>query len=91
LRWLKDGGVSRTYNCGYGHGTSVRQVLAAMRRVSGIDFEVRIADRRLGDPATLVADARRLKRQLKWRPAFAGLDGIVASALAWERKVRGEA
>ncbi len=81
---LKQGGDSLTLNCGYGHGFSVREVIDAVRRVSGVRFPVKIAPRRAGDPAELVACNRRILAALDWRPAFDDLDGMVAHALAWE-------
>ncbi|MEW6688193.1 MAG: UDP-glucose 4-epimerase GalE [Pseudomonadota bacterium] len=85
LRHLEAGGVSATYNCGYGRGHSVREVLAAMREVSGVRFETLDAPRRAGDPAQLVADASRLRRELGWTPRLDDLRAICESALRWER------
>jgi UDP-glucose 4-epimerase len=55
--------------------------------VSGRDFAVRLAARRPGDPAAIVADGRRLRAQLGWTPQFDDLDTIVKHALAWERRL----
>lgn len=87
LEYLRGGGDSATLNCGYGKGYSVREVVDAVKRVSGVDFPVRLAARRPGDPATIVADTARLRRELNWTPAYADLDTIVAHALAWERRL----
>lgn len=87
LEYLRGGGDSATLNCGYGKGYSVREVVDAVKRVSGVDFPVRLAGRRPGDPATIVADTVRLRRELNWTPAYADLDTIVAHALAWERRL----
>jgi len=85
LGHLRDGGESATLNCGYGQGYSVKQVLGAVREASGVDFEVRMAPRRAGDPAAIVAASHRIKALLGWQPAHADLDAIVGSALDWER------
>jgi len=85
LEHLAAGGDSRLYNCGYGHGYSVREVVEAVRRRSGVHFPVDEAPRRAGDPAALVADATRLRRELGWTPQYDDLDTIVDHALAWER------
>ncbi len=74
-----------TLNCGYGHGHSVRQVIASVERVTGRKIPLRESPRRLGDPPTLVADASRLRRELRWEPAHDNLDQIIASAYAWEQ------
>ena len=87
LDYLRGGGASATLNCGYGHGYSVREIIAAVRRVSGSDFEAAPRPRRAGDPAAIVADSRKLRELLSWAPALDDLDGIVRHALAWERKL----
>jgi UDP-glucose 4-epimerase len=87
LRHLRKGGENATLNCGYGQGYSVREVIGAVKRASGKDFIVRNAAPRPGDPATIVADARRIHDLLGWRPTLDDLDTIVAHALAWERRL----
>jgi UDP-glucose 4-epimerase len=87
LAHLRRGGASDTFNCGYGHGYSVLDVIEAVKRASGRDFAVRLAARRPGDPTSIVADAARIRAQLNWTPQFDNLDTIVAHALAWERKL----
>ena len=87
LAHLRRGGASDTFNCGYGHGYSVLEVIEAVKRASGRDFAVRLAARRAGDPASIVADARRIRAELNWTPQLDNLDTIVAHALAWERKL----
>ena len=60
-------------------------MIAAVKRVSGVDFEVHLAAERPGDPASLIAGAGRIKGVLSWQPQLDDLDTIVAHALAWER------
>ncbi len=85
LDHLASGGDSLTLNCGYGHGYSVREVLAAVQRQIGRSLAVHDADRRFGDPAALVADSQGIRAALGWQPQHDDLDFIVATALAWER------
>ena len=85
LSHLRAGGNSGIFNCGYGHGTSVLEVIAAVERVAGHKIDVREASRRPGDPAALVASADRIRQLLDWYPSHDNLDEIVGSALAWER------
>lgn len=85
LAYLRGGGTSDVFNCGYGRGFSVRDVVEAVKRVSGVEFEVRLAARRAGDPASLVADNRKLRERLNWLPALDDLDTIVGHALSWEK------
>ncbi|MBV9656012.1 MAG: UDP-glucose 4-epimerase GalE [Acetobacteraceae bacterium] len=87
LRYLEGGGAGTVLNCGYGVGTSVRQVLQAVERAAGCALPVSMAPRRPGDPPALVACVDRIGAVLDWRPAFSDLDAIVAGALAWERRL----
>jgi UDP-glucose 4-epimerase len=89
LSHLRGGGDCGTFNCGYGHGYSVLEVIDAVKRVSGREFPVRMAERRPGDPAAIVANADRIRSQLGWEPRFDDLDTIVTHALAWERRLEG--
>jgi UDP-glucose 4-epimerase len=86
LTYLRDGGASTTLNVGYGHGYSVRQVLASVERVSGQKLAVREEPRRPGDPPTLVARAERIRALLGWQPQLDDLDTIVRTAYAWEQR-----
>jgi UDP-glucose 4-epimerase len=88
LAHLRGGGASATFNCGYGHGASVLEVINSVKRVSGSDFPVEMRGRRAGDPAVLVADVSRIRASFDWRPQFDDLDSIVGHALAWERRLR---
>jgi len=87
LRYLRAGGISATFNCGYGHGFSVREVIDAVERVSGRPLPVDVTGRRAGDPASLVADVSRIRSTLDWTPNYDDLDTIVAHALAWELRL----
>jgi UDP-glucose 4-epimerase len=87
LAYLRKGGDSATFNCGYGRGASVKEVIASVKRISGVDFPVSLAPRREGDPAALIADATRIRSTLDWTPRFQDLDTIVSHALAWERSL----
>jgi UDP-glucose 4-epimerase len=83
---LRNGAASTTYNCGYGRGFSVRQVVDAVNRVIGRALPVKESPRRAGDPPTLISDPSRIKMELGWKPAHDDLDGIIRSAIAWERR-----
>ena len=87
LRYLRAGGASVTLNCGYGHGFSVREVIDMVKRVSGVDFKVDIAPRRLGDPAQIVAASGRARTMLGWKPQYDDLATIIGHALAWEQRL----
>ena len=71
------------YNLGNGQGYSVREVIDAVRRVSGRDFKVVEAGRRPGDPAILTSDASKARTELGWQPQIPGLEDMVATAWKW--------
>jgi UDP-glucose 4-epimerase len=74
------------YNIGNGQGFTVREVIDSVRRVTGKPIPVEECPRRPGDPAVLVAGSEKIKQELGWRPQFADLDAIVASAWEWHQK-----
>jgi UDP-glucose 4-epimerase len=88
LDFLRRGGASATLNRVYGHGYSVREIIEAVRRVSGSNFPATPCPRR-ADPAAIVAGSRRLRQLPSWGPAFDNLDTI-GHALAWERKLQAQ-
>ncbi len=88
LDYLERGGGATVLNCGYGHGHSVREVIQAVRRESGVDFRVEEGPRRPGDPAALVANTRRIGEVLGWRPRHDHLAYIVRTAWRWEQKLQ---
>lgn len=85
LDYLQQGGESQTFNCGYGRGYSVKDVVAAINSVYGQPIKVIERSRREGDPPALVADSEKLKRLTNWQPRFDDLNLIVKTALDWER------
>jgi UDP-glucose 4-epimerase len=84
---LRGGGESLLINCGYGRGFSVRQVVAAVERVSGKSLAIDLAPRRPGDLGIVVADTTKLSKLLNWKPRHDDLDKIVETALNWERRL----
>ena len=87
LRHLLDGHPSAVFNCGYGHGFSVREVVAMAKQVTGIDFPVEETGRRAGDPAELVAGCAKIRSELGWQPRFDDLETILRTAWEWEKKL----
>jgi UDP-glucose 4-epimerase len=80
---LLNGGSSNVFNVGTGTGHSVKQVLAAVERVTGRAVPHTIGPRREGDPPSLVADSRKLQTTLGWKPKRADLERIVSDAWAF--------
>ncbi|HSM94876.1 MAG TPA: UDP-glucose 4-epimerase GalE [Rhizomicrobium sp.] len=87
LDYLRNGGEATVMNCGYGHGASVREVVASVERVTGRPLPTKESPRRAGDPPWLVADARKIREVLGWQPKHDDLDEIVRSAYAWEQRL----
>lgn len=85
LELLGDKGRSDIFNLGYGHGYSVREVVAAAKEVTNIDFPVEETGRREGDPPSLIADSTRARRELGWQPKYDDLEFIIETAWAWEK------
>ncbi|SRR5512138_3200734 len=90
LDYLRAGGASETLNCGYGHGYSVREVVATVNRVNGAAIATEEKPRRAGDPPQLVAKADRIRKTLGWAPKYDDLETIVRSQLQWERRLIAE-
>jgi len=86
LDYLVHGGETDVFNCGYGHGYSVREVIDTVRQGTGRDFRVTETGRRPGDPPELVADSRKLKKMLGWKPRLDDLETIVRTAWEWETR-----
>ena len=84
LSFLRQGGLKFTANCGYSKGYSVKEVVDAVRRVSGTRFPIKQESRRAGDPPMLVANSHRLCSRLGWGPRYDNLDLIIRTALDWE-------
>lgn len=83
---LRAGGKPEIFNCGYGRGLSVREIISAVERAAKVKLPVKEAPRRAGDPPMLVADSSKLQKTLGWKPSHADIDEIVGSAFAWERR-----
>jgi UDP-glucose 4-epimerase len=74
-----------TLNCGYGHGFSVLEVLDTVKRVSGVDFPVKMVGRRAGDAVQIIAANDLVRQTLGWQPRLDDLSTIITHALSWER------
>ncbi len=76
---------SLVYNLGNGRGFSVREIVEAVRKVTGHALPVIEAPRREGDPASLVASSERIRKELGWKPVYTDIESIVASAWEWRK------
>lgn len=90
LQQLWSGGQSTAYNLGNGQGFSVAEVIETARVVTGRKICIVNAKRRNGDPARLVADSKRARELLGWKPQYADLATIIEHAWKWEIKSAAE-
>jgi len=84
LRYLEKGNQSEVFNCAYGQGYSVREVVERVKAISETDFPVIETKRRPGDPACVMAESDKIRQMLNWQPRYNDLDTIIATTLAWE-------
>ena len=87
LDHLQQGDPGDVFNLGSGNGFSVREVIDAVKQVTGRQFEVEEVDRRPGDPAVLVASSDKIRDQLGWRPTNTSMETIVSTAWQWYLKM----
>jgi UDP-glucose 4-epimerase len=87
LAYLKGGGESQIMNCGYGHGFSVREVIAAVKKVTGVDIVTEDIERRAGDAERLISVADKIRKTIGWNPKYDDLELIVKTAFEWEKKL----
>ena len=88
LEFLLNGNKSDIFNCGYGHGYSVKEVIDVVKKVTGKDFKIIETDRRPGDAPELVADNRHLLNTLNWKPQYDDLEFIIKTSWNWELNPR---
>ncbi len=85
LEALQRGHATSAFNVGIGQGYSNLEIAQMARRVTGIDFEIKMGPRRPGDPAELVADSTRLRKEFGWHPRVSDLETIIGSAWEWHQ------
>ncbi len=84
LKALMNGAESNFYNAGQGKGYSNKQVVEMIKKVTDLDFKVKIGLRRPGDTAALIASIDKIKKDLGWKPKY-GLREIIESAYKWHK------
>ena len=85
LEFLQKENRSDIFNVGTGNGYSNKQILEMVKKISGVDFPVKIAPRRPGDPAAIWADNKKIKKVLGWQPKYSDLETIIRSAWNWHQ------
>ncbi|HEX7042792.1 MAG TPA: UDP-glucose 4-epimerase GalE [Patescibacteria group bacterium] len=87
IEYLSKGEKSNTFNLGVGRGYSNKEVVEMVKKVIGIDFKVKMEERRPGDPSILLADNKKSKEVLKFEPEYSDLETIVKTAWEWQKKL----
>jgi UDP-glucose 4-epimerase len=89
LEALLGGAPNSTYNLGNSTGYSVRQIIDTARAVTGHAIPEETTARRAGDPAVLIADSERIRRELGWKPAYESIEAIIRTAWVWHQREAG--
>ena len=85
LNYLRNGGESNFFNLGTGHGFSVKEIIDAAEKVTGLKIKKEFGARRPGDPAKLIASGDRARKILNWTPCFDDVEKIIATAWNWHK------
>lgn len=86
LDYLRKGGASNIFNLGNGKGFSVKEMIEAAKKATGMDIKVVIGRRRAGDPAQLIASSEKAQRILGWQPKFTDVEAVIGTAWNWHQK-----
>ncbi|MGC9017958.1 MAG: UDP-glucose 4-epimerase GalE [Caldimicrobium sp.] len=86
MEYLVREGESQVLNCGYGRGYSVKEVIETVRKITGVNFEVREGKRRPGDPPVLIASNKKIKEILGFKPEFEDLEIIIKHTWEFEKR-----
>ena len=80
-------GKSNIFNCGYGKGFSVLEIVNEFNKINKRKVEIIFGNRRKGDITSLVSKEKKIKKTLKWKPKYNSINKILKSSLKWERKI----
>ena len=85
LNYLRRGGESNFFNLGTGHGFSVKEIIDAAEKVTGLKIKKELGARRPGDPAKLIASGEKARKILNWTPRFDNVEKIIGTAWNWHK------
>jgi len=88
LEYLLSNKGSEIFNCGYGEGFSVFEIVKVFENILGKNLSTKIVDRRKGDPPYLVADNKKIINELNWDPEFNNINKIIEHSLKWEKTLK---
>ncbi len=84
---LKKSNTSNIFNCGYGRGYSVKEVIETLNKILKKKLKTKIGPRRKGDSKILIANSNKFKKLTKWKPKYNNLKFILTTAINWEKKI----
>ncbi len=87
-KYLSNNGKSEIFNCGYGVGYSVKQVVENFNQILDKKIDYEIGPRRDGDSKMIVANSDKFNKLFSWKPRFNNIKYILKTALEWERKIK---
>ena len=85
--YLISGGQSDLFNCGYGYGYSVRDIIKNLNKLLKEDIKIKIGPRRPGDSKMIISDVEKFKKYFKWQPKHNDIKKILKTAIDWEKKL----
>ena len=86
-KYLIEKKISNIFNCGYGKGFSVLEVINAANQITGNKIQYDYGERRSGDAEKLVSNVDKLHQNINWKPKFDNLNFILQTAINWEKKI----
>jgi UDP-glucose 4-epimerase len=86
-KYLIEKKISNIFNCGYGKGFSVLEVISAANQITGNKIQYEYGERRSGDAEKLVSNVDKLHDNINWKPKFDNLNFILQTAINWEKKI----
>jgi UDP-glucose 4-epimerase len=86
-KYLLENSKSNLFNCGYGNGFSVLDVINTANKISGDKIDYKFSNRRDGDVEQLIADTSKILKHIDWRPKYNDLSEIINSSIKWEEKI----
>ena len=87
LAYLERGGKSDVFNCGYGSGFSVLDVVNTYEKITGNKLKIEKLPRRPADPVSVIADNTKITQHMNWSYKYNDLEQILKSALTWEEQM----
>ena len=87
-KYLVSGGNSNLFNCGYGNGYSVKEIIKNLNHILKKDIKTIIGPRRPGDSKMIVSDIKKFRNFFNWQPKFNDIKLILDSAVKWEKKLK---